>query len=231
MPYINANWFVNLFVWNFFPHTWSIISYQEWSARTLAHLNSLASTGRMSDQTHHHGLGGLRCDAWILVYSWQVFSTNLFLNPTVVMPAPEGNRYLFANEGKTVSGGIRAFPKSVSQILGHGSLSVMTGEKHKWVIDHPRLSYFKKMSAVNLWCRSTSIKPSLLQKIRAWSVLNLQDWWVHVESALDFILKIDIWECETSLIQRQVTWMSVPGSMLRTPKIIRKVIMGIIWIC
>lgn len=128
MPYIYADCFVNLFHWILFHHTWFSISYKERAAQTLAHLNSLASTGRMCDQTHHHGLG---CDVWILVYAWQVFSTNLFLNPTVVMPAPEGNKYLFSNEGKTVCGGSRAYPKSVRRILGLGSLTLLAGEKHK----------------------------------------------------------------------------------------------------
>lgn len=64
----------------------------------------------------------------------QVFKTHLLFNPTVSVPAPEGNKFLFANENKLVHS---AWPASVAKLLGPGSLVTKTGDDHKYRISDP----------------------------------------------------------------------------------------------
>lgn len=57
----------------------------------------------------------------------KVFRTNLMFNTTVSLPAPEGNKFLFANENKLVQ---NAWPPSVASLLGN-SLVTQVGDEHK----------------------------------------------------------------------------------------------------
>ena len=59
----------------------------------------------------------------------QVFKTNLMFNWTVSLPAPEGNKFLFANENKLVH---NCWPPSVAKLLGKGSMVMKTGDDHKY---------------------------------------------------------------------------------------------------
>jgi hypothetical protein len=60
-----------------------------------------------------------------------VFKTNIFLSTTVIMPAPEGVKYLFSNENKTVVAGALSSPPSVRMLLGPDSLFNAVGDQHK----------------------------------------------------------------------------------------------------
>jgi len=60
----------------------------------------------------------------------QVFKTNILFNMVVSLPAPEGNKFLFANENKLVH---NSWPPSVAKLLGEGSLAVKCGDEHKLV--------------------------------------------------------------------------------------------------
>jgi hypothetical protein len=64
----------------------------------------------------------------------QVFKTNLLFNPTVSVPAPEGNKFLFANENKLVQ---NAWPPSVAKLLGTGSMTLKVGDEHKYINSYP----------------------------------------------------------------------------------------------
>ncbi|KAH9570075.1 hypothetical protein CY35_02G021200 [Sphagnum magellanicum] len=58
----------------------------------------------------------------------QVFKTHLLLSPAVSLGAPEGNKFLFSNEYKLVQ---NSWPRSVTRLLGRGSILVKTGKEHK----------------------------------------------------------------------------------------------------
>jgi cytochrome P450 family 26 subfamily A len=58
----------------------------------------------------------------------QVFKTNLLLSPAVSLGAPEGNKFLFSNEYKLVQA---SWPRSVTRLLGRGSILSKIGEEHK----------------------------------------------------------------------------------------------------
>ncbi|KAG0570905.1 hypothetical protein KC19_6G196400 [Ceratodon purpureus] len=64
-------------------------------------------------------------------YGEAPFRTNLFLSPTVIMPAPEGNKFLFQNENKAVVAGAESFPPSIKMLLGPDCMSNVVGEEHK----------------------------------------------------------------------------------------------------
>lgn len=56
-----------------------------------------------------------------------VFKTNIFGRPTVVMVGAEANQFLFKNENKYV---VSTWPKSTKILLGQNSLSVRSGSFH-----------------------------------------------------------------------------------------------------
>ncbi|CAM6013127.1 unnamed protein product [Sphagnum balticum] len=57
----------------------------------------------------------------------KVFKTHLFFCLTISLGAPEGNKFLFANENKLVQS---SWPPSMAKLLGR-ALIVQTGEEHK----------------------------------------------------------------------------------------------------
>ncbi|CAK9267752.1 unnamed protein product [Sphagnum jensenii] len=58
----------------------------------------------------------------------QVFKTHLLLSPAVSLGAPEGNKFWFSNEYKLVQA---SWPRSVTRLLGGGSIFSKKGEEHK----------------------------------------------------------------------------------------------------
>ena len=61
-----------------------------------------------------------------------IFKTNLFSKPTVVLIGHEGNKFLFENEGKYFSDGMNlAVPTSTKRLMGSGSLVMQMGDEHK----------------------------------------------------------------------------------------------------
>lgn len=68
------------------------------------------------------------CESYTVIV--QVFKTSLLFNPTVSVPAPEGNKFLFANENKLVH---NAWPPSVAKLLGTGSMALKVGDEHKYI--------------------------------------------------------------------------------------------------
>ncbi|WP_313934873.1 cytochrome P450 [Nostoc sp. FACHB-280] len=57
-----------------------------------------------------------------------VFKTNLFGSPTIMMVGAEANRFLFSKENQNF---VIQWPKSVSTLLGPASLSTQTGSIHQ----------------------------------------------------------------------------------------------------
>ncbi|EFJ33146.1 hypothetical protein SELMODRAFT_84634 [Selaginella moellendorffii] len=57
-----------------------------------------------------------------------VFKTSLLGSPTIVMPGPDGNKFLFSQENKLVVG---CWPPSTASLLGPCSLAVQTGQEHR----------------------------------------------------------------------------------------------------
>jgi len=58
----------------------------------------------------------------------KIFKTHLLFCLTISLGAPEGNKFLFANENKLVQS---SWPRSVTKLLGRHALSTKTGEEHK----------------------------------------------------------------------------------------------------
>ncbi|CAN5962129.1 unnamed protein product [Sphagnum jensenii] len=58
----------------------------------------------------------------------EIFKTHLLLCLSISLGAPEGNKFLFANENKLVQ---NSWPPSVVKLLGRHSLATKTGEEHK----------------------------------------------------------------------------------------------------
>ncbi|KAH9548171.1 hypothetical protein CY35_11G074800 [Sphagnum magellanicum] len=58
----------------------------------------------------------------------QVFKTHLLFSPAVSVGAPDGNKFLFANENKLVQ---NSWPSPVKKLFGPNSLMNKTGEQHK----------------------------------------------------------------------------------------------------
>jgi len=65
---------------------------------------------------------------WLLLLLMQIFKTHLLFCLTIILGAPEGNKFLFANENKLVK---NSWPPSVAKLLGRHALTVKTGEEHK----------------------------------------------------------------------------------------------------
>jgi cytochrome P450 family 26 subfamily A len=65
---------------------------------------------------------------WLLLLLMQIFKTHLLFRLTISLGAPEGNKFLFANENKLVQ---NSWPASVAKLLGRHALIVKTGEEHK----------------------------------------------------------------------------------------------------
>jgi cytochrome P450 family 26 subfamily A len=58
----------------------------------------------------------------------QVFKTHLVFSPAVSVGAPDGNKFLFANENKLVQ---NSWPSPIKKLFGPNSLMNKTGEQHK----------------------------------------------------------------------------------------------------
>jgi cytochrome P450 len=58
----------------------------------------------------------------------KVFKTHLLFSPAVSVGAPDGNKFLFANENKLVQ---NSWPSPVKKLFGPNSLINKTGEQHK----------------------------------------------------------------------------------------------------
>ncbi|XP_024362776.1 cytochrome P450 716B1 [Physcomitrium patens] len=58
----------------------------------------------------------------------ETFKTHILFNPTVSVAAPDGNKFLFANENKLVQ---NHWPPSVSRLLGEHSMATKVGEEHR----------------------------------------------------------------------------------------------------
>ncbi|KAH8935233.1 hypothetical protein BDL97_17G018500 [Sphagnum fallax] len=58
----------------------------------------------------------------------QVFKTHLLFSPAVSVGAPDGNKFLFANENKLVQ---NSFPSPIKKLFGPNSLLNKTGEEHR----------------------------------------------------------------------------------------------------
>ena len=58
----------------------------------------------------------------------QTFTTHLLFEPSVSVGAPDGNKFLFANEDKLVQ---NSWPLSVAKLLGKHSIAVKVGDDHK----------------------------------------------------------------------------------------------------
>jgi cytochrome P450 family 26 subfamily A len=65
---------------------------------------------------------------WLLLLLMQIFKTHLLFCLTIYLGAPEGNKFLFANENKLVQ---NSWPPSVAKLLGRHAISIKTGEEHK----------------------------------------------------------------------------------------------------
>jgi hypothetical protein len=65
---------------------------------------------------------------WLLLSLMQIFKTHLFLCLSISLGAPEGHKFLFANDNKLVQ---NSWPSSVVKLLGRHSLATKTGEEHK----------------------------------------------------------------------------------------------------
>ncbi|KAH8938768.1 hypothetical protein BDL97_16G102100 [Sphagnum fallax] len=58
----------------------------------------------------------------------QVFKTHILFSPAVSVGAPEGNKFLFANENKLL---IQSWPSPIKNLLGQHSMANKSGEEHK----------------------------------------------------------------------------------------------------
>ncbi|KAG0563653.1 hypothetical protein KC19_8G048800 [Ceratodon purpureus] len=58
----------------------------------------------------------------------QTFTTHLLFEPAVSVGAPDGNKFLFANENKLVQ---NSWPSPVVKLLGKHSLAIKVGDEHK----------------------------------------------------------------------------------------------------
>jgi cytochrome P450 family 26 subfamily A len=58
----------------------------------------------------------------------QVFKTHLLFSPAVSVGAPDGNKFLFANENKLMQ---NSFPSPIKKLFGPNSLINKTGEEHR----------------------------------------------------------------------------------------------------
>jgi len=87
----------------------------------------------------------------------------------VSLPAPEGNKFLFANENKLV---LNSWPPSVAKLLGKGSLAVKCGDEHKLVHSFMSHSYnFVKTCYVST---SSHIAPCLFSYHKVCTCLVLR---------------------------------------------------------
>jgi cytochrome P450 family 26 subfamily A len=65
---------------------------------------------------------------WLLLLLMQIFKTHLLFRLTISLGAPEGNKFLFANENKLVQ---NSWPSSVVKLLGRHAFLTKIGEEHK----------------------------------------------------------------------------------------------------
>jgi retinoid hydroxylase len=145
-----------------------------------------------------------------------IFKTNLFLNPTVVLIGHEGNKFLFENEGNYFSDGMSlAVPTSTKKLMGSGALVMQMGKKHK---ENRRIIY-QALQTRSLDQYIPIIESQTVNYLKKWATQKTFKWHDELKDyslaiATECFLSINIVNSDKEFSKLYTTWgkglLSVP---------------------
>jgi retinoid hydroxylase len=145
-----------------------------------------------------------------------IFKTNLFFNPTVVLIGHEGNKFLFENEGNYFSDGMSlAVPISTKKLMGSGALVMQMGKKHK---ENRRIIY-QVLQSKSLDRYIPVIESQTVNYLKHWAKKRIFRWHNELKDyslsiATECFLGIDIVNSDSEFSKLYTIWgnglLSVP---------------------